>query len=110
MLTPCFFWVLAAAAYTRVSCNVQTGGPHWDVEAGRLDGTTSSAAVAQATLPTQTDDVAALAARFRKFMGLSLDDMVTLSGNCRRTACLQAKLFPFFTILHFHVAVVGDQR
>lgn len=55
------------------------GGPQYDVELGRLDGLSSTAASVGGKLPHPTDDVNKLTSLFAK-NGLSLNDMIALSG------------------------------
>ncbi|KFK30370.1 hypothetical protein AALP_AA7G252300 [Arabis alpina] len=55
------------------------GGPRYEVELGRLDGLSSTAASVEGKLPQPTDDVNKLTSLFAK-NGLSLKDMVALSG------------------------------
>lgn len=55
------------------------GGPWYDVELGRLDGLSSTVASVEGMLPQPTDNVSKLASHFAK-NGLSLDDMIALSG------------------------------
>ncbi|KAF8070835.1 hypothetical protein N665_1130s0012 [Sinapis alba] len=55
------------------------GGPRYEVELGRLDGLSSTAASVGGKLPQPTDDVSKLTSLFAK-NGLSLNDMVALSG------------------------------
>jgi peroxidase len=59
---------------------VQLGGPTWDVELGRRDGTTSSQDAANSDLPAPTSDLGGLIKAFGK-KGLSASDMVALSGG-----------------------------
>ncbi|RID77204.1 hypothetical protein BRARA_A00132 [Brassica rapa] len=59
----------------------QVGGPWYDVELGRLDGLSSTAASVEGMLPQPTENVSKLASHFAK-NGLSLDDMIALSELC----------------------------
>uniref|UniRef100_A0A0D3A179 peroxidase n=1 Tax=Brassica oleracea var. oleracea TaxID=109376 RepID=A0A0D3A179_BRAOL len=59
---------------TRDVVNI-VGGPWYDVELGRLDGLSSTAASVEGMLPQPTDDVNKLTSHFAK-NGLSLDDMI----------------------------------
>ncbi|CAN1281640.1 Peroxidase 40 [Linum perenne] len=58
---------------------VISGGPGWEVQMGRKDGLTASKAAATTNLPGPNSTVAALVASFQN-VGLSLNDMVALSG------------------------------
>ncbi|XP_072148783.1 LOW QUALITY PROTEIN: peroxidase 40 [Setaria viridis] len=58
---------------------IQSGGPSWEVEAGRKDGRTASLQGANVNLPAPTSGVATLVQKFRN-VGLSAKDMVALSG------------------------------
>uniref|UniRef100_A0A1J3I2A7 Peroxidase n=1 Tax=Noccaea caerulescens TaxID=107243 RepID=A0A1J3I2A7_NOCCA len=55
------------------------GGPKYEVELGRLDGLSSTAASVEGKLPHPTFDVNKLTSLFAK-NGLSLNDMIALSG------------------------------
>ncbi|XP_047063397.1 peroxidase 2-like [Lolium rigidum] len=68
--------ILAVAARDSV---VALGGPTWDVELGRRDGSTSSQDAANTDLPAPTSDLGALIKAFSD-KGLTAKDMVTLSG------------------------------
>ncbi|SPT20448.1 unnamed protein product [Triticum aestivum] len=68
--------ILAVAARDSV---VALGGPTWDVELGRRDGTTTSQDAANSDLPAPTSDLGALTKAFST-KGLTQKDMVALSG------------------------------
>ncbi|RLN04102.1 peroxidase 40-like [Panicum miliaceum] len=68
--------LLAIAARDSV---VVSGGPSWEVEAGRKDSRTASLQGANTNLPAPTSGVATLVQKFRN-VGLSAEDMVALSG------------------------------
>uniref|UniRef100_A0ACD5UWH3 Uncharacterized protein n=1 Tax=Avena sativa TaxID=4498 RepID=A0ACD5UWH3_AVESA len=68
--------ILAVAARDSV---VALGGPTWDVELGRRDGSTSSQDAANSDLPAPTLDLADLIKAFTD-KGLTAEDMVALSG------------------------------
>lgn len=68
--------IIAVAAKDAV---FQQGGPDWIVELGRKDGVVSSAAEAEALLPSSHSNAATLVASFAA-LGLTSRDMVTLSG------------------------------
>ncbi|CAA7035889.1 unnamed protein product [Microthlaspi erraticum] len=55
------------------------GGPKYEVELGRFDGLSSTAASVQGKLPQPTDDFNKLTSHFAK-NGLTLNDMIALSG------------------------------
>ncbi|CAN6229839.1 unnamed protein product [Urochloa humidicola] len=69
--------ILAVAARDSV---VALGGPTWDVELGRRDGTTASLDDANNDLPAPTMDLDDLIKAFSK-KGLSETDMIALSGG-----------------------------
>nr|CAB3485987.1 unnamed protein product [Digitaria exilis] len=69
--------ILAVAARDSV---VALGGPTWDVELGRRDGTTASLDDANSDLPKPTMDLSDLINAFSK-KGLSETDMIVLSGG-----------------------------
>lgn len=69
--------ILAVAARDSV---VALGGPTWDVELGRRDGTTASLDDANNDLPAPTLDLGDLIKAFSK-KGLSASDMIALSGG-----------------------------
>ncbi|XP_023635317.1 peroxidase 50 isoform X3 [Capsella rubella] len=64
---------------TRDVVNI-AGGPKYDVELGRLDGLSSTAASVEGNLPHPTAGVNQLTSLFAK-NGLSLNDMIALSGS-----------------------------
>nr|CAB3482703.1 unnamed protein product [Digitaria exilis] len=68
--------VLAIAARDSV---VVSGGPSWEVEAGRKDSRTASLQGANVNLPAPTSGATTLVQKFRN-VGLSAKDMVALSG------------------------------
>ncbi|KAF8766032.1 hypothetical protein HU200_007874 [Digitaria exilis] len=68
--------LLAIAARDSV---VVSGGPSWEVEAGRKDSRTASLQGANVNLPAPTSGVTTLVQKFRN-VGLSAKDMVALSG------------------------------
>ncbi|KQJ84998.1 peroxidase 2 [Brachypodium distachyon] len=68
--------ILAVAARDSV---VALGGPTWEVELGRRDGTTSSLDAANNDLPAPSSDLGALIKAFSD-KGLTAKDMVALSG------------------------------
>ncbi|KAL6990108.1 peroxidase [Sarracenia purpurea var. burkii] len=63
-----FSWVEKAA-----------GGPGWEVQTGRRDSLSASKSAANNNIPGPNSDVATLEAKFQN-VGLTLADMVTLSG------------------------------
>ncbi|WVZ87459.1 hypothetical protein U9M48_034094 [Paspalum notatum var. saurae] len=69
--------ILAVAARDSV---VALGGPTWDVELGRRDGTTASLDDANNDLPAPTLDLGDLIKAFAN-KGLSASDMIALSGG-----------------------------
>ncbi|CAK9187623.1 unnamed protein product [Ilex paraguariensis] len=58
---------------------VLSGGPGWEVQTGRRDSLSASKTAANNNIPGPNSDAATLVARFQN-VGLSLSDMVTLSG------------------------------
>ncbi|KAH9304138.1 hypothetical protein KI387_008542, partial [Taxus chinensis] len=68
--------ILAIAARDSV---MLTGGPTWQVQLGRRDSRTASKALANDSIPAPTSNVATLIQKFQN-VGLSQEDMVTLSG------------------------------
>lgn len=60
--------------------NLQSGGPVWKVEFGRGDSLSASKAAAQNNIPAPNSTVAILVSKFQN-LGLSLRDMVALSGD-----------------------------
>jgi hypothetical protein len=71
-----------------VFCN-QVGGPNISMPLGRLDGRVSSMAAALAAMPNVTANVSVLNASFAA-VGLTLNDMVILSGTCIGVAKVDA--------------------
>ncbi|KAK1591026.1 hypothetical protein Q3G72_003240 [Acer saccharum] len=69
--------ILAIAARDSV---VISGGPGWEVQMGRRDSLSASKALANNNIPGPNSTVADLVAKFQN-LGLSLSDMVALSGN-----------------------------
>ncbi|XP_057957108.1 peroxidase 40 [Malania oleifera] len=68
--------ILAFAARDSV---VLSGGPSWEVQTGRRDSLNASKTDANANIPGPNSDAATLLAKFQN-VGLTLNDMVTLSG------------------------------
>ncbi|KAK0608801.1 hypothetical protein LWI29_036271 [Acer saccharum] len=68
--------ILAIAARDSV---VISGGPGWEVQMGRRDSLSASKALANNNIPGPNSTVADLVAKFQN-LGLSLSDMVALSG------------------------------
>ncbi|KAJ6736877.1 PEROXIDASE [Salix viminalis] len=66
-------------AFVAAFCLSSTGGPTWDVSKGRKDGRTSKASETT-QLPSPTFNIAQLQQSFSQ-RGLSLDDLVALSGG-----------------------------
>lgn len=60
--------------------NLQSGGPSWEVQTGRRDSLSASKEAANNNVPGPNSTVATLVAKFEN-VGLSLNDMVALSGN-----------------------------
>lgn len=58
---------------------MQSSGPYWRVELGRLDGLVSKASDVKGNLPDEHMHVKELAAMFKKH-NLSMEDLVALSG------------------------------
>lgn len=59
---------------------VQVGGPYWDVPVGRKDSKTGSFAQVETNIPAANDGLLSIIANFI-YQGLSVTDMVALSGN-----------------------------
>ncbi|KAI5060427.1 hypothetical protein GOP47_0024847 [Adiantum capillus-veneris] len=80
--------IVALAAKEAV---VQSGGPDWEVEVGRRDGSNSTAAEASTNLPSSLLNVPSLI-QFFASKGLSIRDLVTLSGahSIGNAHCFQA--------------------
>lgn len=62
------------------SCYVQSGGPFYPVELGRLDGLSSTASSVAGKLPQPTSTLNQMVAMFRAH-GLNMSDIVALSGE-----------------------------
>lgn len=58
----------------------QVGGPYWDVPVGRKDSKTASYELASANIPTADEGLVSIISKFL-YQGLSVKDMVALSGN-----------------------------
>lgn len=69
---------------------MQSGGPSWEVQTGRRDSLSASKGAANNNIPGPNSNVATLLASFQN-VGLSLQDMVALSGN----------LFPFCLFIYY---------
>ena len=61
-------------------CCVQSGGPFYPVELGRLDGLSSTASSVAGKLPQPTSTLNQMVAMFRAH-GLNMSDIVALSGE-----------------------------
>lgn len=59
---------------------LQSGGPDWEVQMGRKDSVIASKTAAENNIPGPNSDLVTLVNKFQN-VGLTLDDMVTLSGN-----------------------------
>eukprot|EP00257_Ricinus_communis_P016499 XP_015574686.1 peroxidase 40 [Ricinus communis] len=59
---------------------VLSGGPSWEVQMGRKDSLSASKAAASNNIPAPNSTMATLIANFQN-VGLTLDDMVALSGG-----------------------------
>lgn len=58
----------------------QSGGPGWEVEMGRKDSLSATNSAANTNIPAPNSDLPTLLSKFQN-LGLSLQDMVALSGN-----------------------------
>lgn len=56
-----------------------SGGPYWQVQLGRRDGTTASKSAANANIPSPFESLSSLISKFQG-VGLSVQDLVVLSG------------------------------
>ncbi|GLJ14692.1 hypothetical protein SUGI_0238070 [Cryptomeria japonica] len=56
-----------------------TGGPYWQVNLGRRDGTTANKSAVNANIPSPFDSLDTIIKKFQS-IGLSVQDMVVLSG------------------------------
>lgn len=68
--------ILAIAARDSVYLS---GGPYWQVQMGRRDGTTASKSAANADIPSPIESLDSLISKFQG-VGLSVQDLVVLSG------------------------------
>ena len=59
---------------------MQSGGPGWEVQTGRKDSLTASKTAANNNIPGPNSDITTLVSKFQN-VGLTLSDMVALSGN-----------------------------
>ena len=59
---------------------MQVGGPYWDVPVGRKDSVTASFELAESDIPRPDQSLVSIISKFLYF-GLSVKDMVALSGN-----------------------------
>lgn len=73
---------------------VQAGGPHWEVEAGRRDGSVSQASDTLGPLPGPGSNVNTLNTAFSN-QGLSQTDMVALSGTYANLEILSTYMCAF---------------
>jgi len=77
--------ILLVTAYANVLiffhvCLLQTGGPDWEVELGRLDILTSSQEDSDNIMPSATSNATTLIDLFQRF-NLTVKDLVALSGS-----------------------------
>ncbi|KAH6798658.1 Peroxidase superfamily protein [Perilla frutescens var. frutescens] len=68
--------ILTVAARDAV---ILVGGPYWDVPLGRKDSKTAGYALTETSLPTADDSLLSIISKFI-YLGLSVTDMVALSG------------------------------
>ncbi|KAJ7946025.1 Peroxidase [Quillaja saponaria] len=77
---------------------VLSGGPYWDVQLGRRDGTTASEIAANEQIPSPFDPLENIIAKFTS-KGLDLKDVVVLSGGhtigYAQCSNFQRRLFDF---------------
>lgn len=59
---------------------MQAGGPSWNVLLGRRDSRTANQAGANTSIPSPTEGLTNITAKFTA-VGLNLTDLVALSGN-----------------------------
>lgn len=59
---------------------VEVGGPYWDVPLGRKDSKTAGYELSTTNLPTADESLVSIISKFL-FQGLSVTDMVALSGK-----------------------------
>ncbi|KAL6535673.1 Peroxidase 40 [Orobanche minor] len=71
--------VAIAARDSVVLTRAPSGGPGWEVKMGRKDSLSASKTAANNNIPGPNSDLATLVSRFQS-LGLSLQDMVALSG------------------------------
>jgi len=75
-----------------------SGGPYWQVQLGRRDGTTASKSAANANIPSPIESLDSLISKFQG-VGLSVRDLVVLSGahTIGRAHCgtFSSRLFNF---------------
>jgi len=87
--------ILALAARDSVFLS---GGPFWQVQLGRRDGTTASITAANADIPSPIESLDSLISKFQG-VGLSVQDLVVLSGahTIGRAHCgtFSSRLFNF---------------
>jgi peroxidase len=87
--------ILALAARDSVYLS---GGPYWQVQLGRRDGTTASQSAANTNIPSPFESLNSLISKFQG-VGLSVQDLVVLSGahTIGRAHCgtFSSRLFNF---------------
>lgn len=71
-------------SFERITINiiylVQVGGPYWDVPLGRNDSKKAGYELSNTNLPTADESLVSIISKFL-YQGLSVTDMVALSGN-----------------------------
>lgn len=80
---------------------LQVGGPYWDVPVGRKDSVTAGYDLAALYIPTPNESLLSIISKFL-YQGLSVTDMVALSGKQAPLKDIYIHIFYIDTYIYTH--------